>query len=212
MADHLELPRPFRLLRTTAWSLTESAGLPIAAFAIAAWLGGRDAGLLAGVGATWITALVRKIVTGSVPSLLTISAIVLTLQTIVVIATGQLWIFLLHFPLANLCLCVLFARTARGPDPLLARLAAEVVGLRQPATHYPGLHRFFQGGTWLWAGIFMALAAVLAGLMLTQPLPAFLTFSTVATVGLIVAGAGASAIWLRFVLRRVGLKVRFATA
>jgi hypothetical protein len=212
MADHLELPRPFRLLRTTAWSLTESAGLPIAAFAIAAWLGGRDAGLLAGVGATWITALVRKIVTGSVPSLLTISAIVLTLQTIVVITTGQLWIFLLHFPLANLCLCVLFARTARGPDPLLARLAAEVVGLRQPATHYPGLHRFFQGGTWLWAGIFMALAAVLAGLMLTQPLPAFLTFSTVATIGLIVAGAGVSVIWLRFVLRRVGLKVRFAVA
>jgi len=193
-----------------AWSLTESAGLPVAAFAIAAWLGGRDAGLLAGVGATWITALVRKIVTGSVPSLLTISAIVLTLQTMVVIATGQLWIFLLHFPLANLCLCVLFARTARGPDPLLARLAAEVVGLRQPATHYPGLHRFFQGGTWLWAGIFMALAAVLAGLMLTQPLPAFLTLSTVATVALIVAGAGASVIWLRFVLRRVGLKVRFA--
>jgi hypothetical protein len=212
MADHLELPRPFRLLRTTAWSLTESAGLPIAAFAIAAWLGGRDAGLLAGLGATWITALVRKIVTGSVPSLLTISAIVLTLQTIVVITTGQLWIFLLHFPLANLCLCVLFARTARGPDPLLARLAAEVVGLRQPATHYPGLHRFFQGGTWLWAGIFMALAAVLAGLMLTQPLPAFLTLSTVATIGLILAGAGVSVIWLRFVLRRVGLKVRFAVA
>ncbi|HEX3493276.1 MAG TPA: hypothetical protein VHU92_28315 [Streptosporangiaceae bacterium] len=212
MADHLELPRPFRLLRTTAWSLTESAGLPIAAFAIAAWLGGRDAGLLAGLGATWITALVRKIVTGSVPSLLTISAIVLTLQTMVVIATGQLWIFLLHFPLANLCLCVLFARTARGPDPLLARLAAEVVGLRQPATHYPGLHRFFQGGTWLWAGIFMALAAVLAGLMLTQPLPAFLTFSTVATIGLILAGAGVSVIWLRSVLRRVGLKVRFAVA
>src|SRR5262249_30586548 len=133
MADHLELPRPLRLLRTTAWSLTESAGLPVAAFAIAAWLGGRDAGLLAGLAATWITALVRKIVPGSVPGLLTISAIVLTVQTAVVIGTGELWIFLLHFPLANLCLALLFARGASGPNPLLARLAAEVVGLRQPA-------------------------------------------------------------------------------
>src|SRR5215469_5829642 len=47
MPEHLELPRPLRLLRTTAWSLTESAGFPMAAFAIAAWLGGRDAGLVA---------------------------------------------------------------------------------------------------------------------------------------------------------------------
>jgi hypothetical protein len=212
MADHLELPRPLVLLRTLAWSLTESAGLPIAAFAIAAWLGGRDAGLLAGLAATWVIAAVRKIATGSVPSLLTISAIVLTLQTAVVISTGELWIFLLHFPLANLCLCVLFARTARGPNPLLARLAAEVVGLRQPATHYPGLHRFFQGGTWLWAGIFMVLAAALAALMVSEPVAVFLTLSTVATVALIIAGAGASVLWLRCVLRRVGLTVRFALA
>jgi hypothetical protein len=210
MADHLELPRPLLLLRTTAWSLTESAGLPIAALAIAAWLGGRDAGLLAGVAATWIIAAIRKIVTGSVPSLLTILAIVLTLQTALVIATGDLWIFLLHFPLANLCLCFLFARTARGPDPILARLAAEVVGLRQPATHYPGLLRFFQEGTWLWAGIFLALAATLSALLVTESTAVFLLGTTVATIGLIVAGAGASILWLRCVLRKAGLTVRFA--
>jgi hypothetical protein len=44
-----------------------------------------------------------------------------------VLATGELWLFLLQFPLANLCLCVLFARTARGAKPLVAQLAAEVV-------------------------------------------------------------------------------------
>ena len=32
--------------------------------------------------------------------------------------------------LPNLCMCVLYARTASGPDPLVARLAAEVVALR----------------------------------------------------------------------------------
>ena len=81
MREHLELPRPLRLLRTALWSLTESAGLPIGAAALGAWLYGRDAGLLAGLVATWLTALIRKIATGSVPSLLTISAVVLTLQT-----------------------------------------------------------------------------------------------------------------------------------
>jgi hypothetical protein len=212
MGEHLELPRPLRLLRTIVWSLGESAGLPIAALAIGAWLGGRDAGLLAGVAAVWVTAVVRKIATGSVPGLLAITAIVLTVQTAVVIATGSLWIFLLHFVIANVLMAVLFARTARGPDPLLARLAAEVVGLRQPAGPHPGLHRFFQRGTWLWSGVFGLLAACLAGLMLSQPATLFLILTTVATAALIAAGAGVSALWLLIVLRRHGLKLRFAPA
>jgi hypothetical protein len=210
--EHLELPRPLRLLRTTAWSLSESAGLPVAAYAAGAWLGGRDAGLLAGVAATWAAAVIRRVATGCVPSLLTISAVVLTLQTAVVIATGELWIFLLQFPLANLCMCVLFARTARGPNPLVARLAAEVVALRQPATHHPGLHRFFQGATWLWAGIFLLLTASLAVLMVTEPTGTFLMLTTVATAALVVAGTGASTLWFLSVLRRFGLRLRFAPA
>src|SRR5215831_12712752 len=137
MHEHLELPRPLRLVRTALWSLTESAGLPIAAVAVAAWLYGRDAGLLAGLAATWLMAIIRKIASGKVPSLLTISALVLTLQTAMVLATGQLWLYLLQFPVANLVMCVLFARTARGPSPLVARLAAEVIALRQPASHHP---------------------------------------------------------------------------
>lgn len=210
MPEHLELPRPLRLVRTSVWSLTESAGLPVAAYALAAWLAGRDAGLVAGLAATWLTAVIRKVATGSVPSLLTISAIVLTLQTAVVLATGQLWVYLLQFPVANLCMCILFARTARGPNPLIAKLAAEVVALRQPATHYPGLHRFFQGATWFWAGIFFLLTVALAVLMWTEPTRTFLMLSTVVTVGLVVAGTAASTLWFLSVLRRLGLSLRFA--
>src|SRR5579863_5029371 len=149
MAGDLEVPRPLRLILTACWNLTESVGLPAAAYVVAAWLGGRDAGLVAGLAAIWLTAVIRKVATGTVPSLLTISAVVLTAQTAVVLVTGELWLFLLQFPLANLCLCVLFVRTASGPDPLVARLAAEVVALRQPGTPDPGLHRFFQEATWL---------------------------------------------------------------
>jgi hypothetical protein len=212
MPDHLELPRPLRLLWTATWSLAESAGFPLVAFVIAAWLAGRDAGLVAGVVAIWLTALIRKIVTGSVPGLLTISATVLTLNTVVVIATGNIWIFLLHFPVGNLVMCLLFARTARSANPLVAQLAAEIVALRQPASHHPGLHSFFQRATWLWAGIFLALAAALAGLLVTEPLRTFLVLSSVATIALVVAGTGASALWFVTVLRKTGLRLRFAAA
>jgi hypothetical protein len=211
-AEDLELPRPPRLLLTAGWNLTESVGLPVAAYLVVSWLDGRDAGLVAGLVAIWLTVAIRKVATGSVPSLLTISAAVLTVQTAVVLATGDLWLFLLQFPLANLCLCVLFARTARGPDPLVARLAAEVVALRQPATHHPGLQRFFQWATWLWAGIFLLLTASLAVLMVTEPTAIFLMLSTVATAALILAGAAASILWFLSVLRKLGLRLRFAPA
>ena len=178
MAGDLEVPRPLRLILIAGWSLAESVGLPVAAGALAAWLYGRDGGLLAALIAIWLTAVIRKVATGSVTSLLMISAVVLTLQTAVVIATGELWIFLLQFPLANLCMCVLFARTAGGPNPLVARLAAEVVALRQPTIPHPGLHRFFQGATWLWAAIFLLLTVGLAVLMVTEPAGIFLMLST----------------------------------
>jgi hypothetical protein len=212
ITEDLELPRPLRLALTAGWNLSESVGLPVAAYVVAAWLGGRDAGLVAGLVAIWLTVVIRKVATRSVPGLLTISAVVLTVQTAVVLATGELWLFLLQFPLANLCLCVLFARTAGGPDPLVARLAAEVVALRQPSTHHPGLHRFFQGATWLWAGIFLLLTAGLAVLMVTEPASVFLMLSTVATAALVVAGTGASTWWFLSVLRRLGLRLRFAPA
>jgi hypothetical protein len=211
MPEHVEFPRPLRLLWTITWSFVESAGLPLGALAVGAWLYGRDAGLLAGLAATWLTALIRKIATGSVPSLLTITAAVLTVQTAMVLATGQLWIYLLQFPIANLVMSVLFARTARGPHPLVGKLAAEVVALRL-TSHHPGLHRFFQGATWLWAGIFLLLTAGLGVLMVTEPLKLFMVLSTAVTIGLTVAGIGVSTLWFRSVVRRSGLRLRFASA
>jgi uncharacterized membrane protein len=182
----------------------------VAAYVTAAWLGGRDAGLISGLAVIWLTAVIRKVSTGSVPSLLTISAVVLTLQTAVVLATGELWLFLLQFPLANLCMCVMFARTASGPNPLVARLAAEVDALRQPATHHPDLHRFFQGATWLWAEIFLLLTAGLAVMMVTEPAKMFLLLSTAVTAALVVAGTCVSTLWFLSVLRRLGLRLRFS--
>jgi hypothetical protein len=179
---------------------------------VAAWLDGRDAGLVAGLVAIWLTAVIRKVATGCLPSLLMISAVVLTVQTAVVLATGELWLYLLQFPLANLCLCVVFARTASGPNPLVARLSAEVVALRQPTTHHLGLHRFFQGATWLWAGIFPLLTAALAVLMFTEPAGPFLMLSSIETIVLVAAGTGASTLWFLSVLHPLGLRLRFAPA
>jgi hypothetical protein len=48
--------------------------------------------------------------------------------------------------------------------------------------------------------------------MVTEPASTFLMLSTAATIALVVAGAAASALWLRSVLRKLGLRLRFAPA
>jgi hypothetical protein len=162
------------------------------------------------LGAIWLTAIVRKIATGSVPGLVMISLIVLTVQTLAAIITGNLWIFLLHFPLANLGLCLLFARTARGHSPIAARLAAEVIGLRCPAVHQQRLHRFFQNVTVLWGGVFLLLAVGLGVLLATVPLATYVPVWAVTTITLIAAGIAVSVLWLRSVTRTLGIGFRFA--
>jgi hypothetical protein len=212
MPECLELPRPVELLRTTGWNLFESFGLPLGGYALAASLWGVTAGVLAMLGAIWITAGIRKLVTGSVPGLVVISLAVLTVQGVLAVATGNLWIFLVHFPLANLALCVVFARTARGHSPLAARLAGEVIGLRCPECYQPSLRPFFRHVTLLWAGIFLLLAVSLGALLATVPIRTYVLIWAITTVVLIAAGVGASVLWLRSVLRRLGIGFRFEQA
>jgi hypothetical protein len=206
----LELPHPRRLIWTALWSMAESVGLPFGAWIVVTELAGRNPGLLAGLGVVWLLIVIRKVATGSISALLWISAVVLTLQTAFAIFTGNMWMYLLQFPLANLAMCVLFARTAPTRKPLVAQLASEVVALKQTGAHHPGLHRFYQGVTWFWAGLFLVLTLGLGVMMVTEPYKLFMLLSTMVTIALTLAGAAICVIWFRTVLRRLGLRIRFA--
>jgi hypothetical protein len=207
--EHLELPHPRRLLWTSIWSMAESVGLPFGTYVLVTDLVSPDAGLLAGTAVVWLLIAARKLVTGGVTSLLMISALVLTVQTIVAISTGYTWMFEFQFPVGNLAMCVMFARTAPTRKPLVAQLAEEVVALKMP---HPGLHRFFQHATWLWAGLFLLATLGLGIMMVTEPYKLFLMLSTVVTVGLTAVGAGICALWFFAVIRRLGLRLQFGAA
>jgi uncharacterized membrane protein len=209
--EHLELPHPRRLIWTAVWNMAESVGLPFGAFVVVTDLAGRNPGLLAGLGVVWLLIVIRKVVSGNVSALLTISAAVLTLQTAVVIFTGNVWMYLLQFPLANLAMCVIFARTAPTGKPLVAQLAAEVVSLKHPENH-EGLHRFFQGVTWFWAALFLLLTVGMGIMMVTEPFTLFIMLSYAVTAAGTLVGAGICVIWFLAVLRRLGLHVHFAPA
>src|SRR6478736_1763175 len=185
-AGDVELPAPGRLALTAGWNLAESLGLPLLAYAVGARLGGQGPGMAAAAAMAWLTAAIRKVLTGSIPGLLVISGLVLTLQAVLVLATGSVLLFLLQFPVANLALCIAFAWTAP-----------------------PGLDRFFRTVTWMWAGIFAASAIGLAVLLAAVPTPVFLLLTTLVTVAGVAAGTLLSVLWFIRMLRRCGLRVRF---
>ena len=212
VAGDVVLPAPARLALTAGWNLAESLGLPLLAYAVGARLGGQGPGMAAAAAMAWLTAAIRKVLTGRIPGLLVISGLVLTLQAVLVLATGSVLLFLLQFPVANLALCIAFARTAPTGRPLVAQLAAEVVALRQPSAAHPGLDRFFRRVTWLWAGIFAASAIGLAVLLVAVPAPVFLLLTTLVTVAGVAGGTLASVLWFIRMLRRCGLRVRFGRA
>ena len=100
-----------------------------------------------------------------------------------------------------------------GPSaaPDLASRGGRATAMKPPTTSHPGpANCFFQGATWLWAGIFLLLTAALAVLMVTESVNVFLLLTTAVTVALVVAGTGASVLWFLSVLRRLGLRLRFA--
>jgi hypothetical protein len=210
--QHLELPHPRRLLWTTLWSMAESVALPFGTYVMVTDMVSADAGLLAGTSVVWLLIGLRKIVTGTVTSLLMISALVLTVQTAVAISTGYMWMFQLQFPLGNLAMSVVFARTASTHKPLVAQIAADMVALKPTAGehHHPGLQRFFQGATWLWAGLFLLLTLGMAVMMETEPFKLFMLLSSLVTLALTLVGAAVCVLWFFAVIRRLGLRLRFS--
>src|SRR5580700_9779308 len=88
-AEDLELPAPAWLALTAGWNFAESLGLPLVGYVAGERLGGQGLGMAAATAVVWLTAAVRKVLAGSIPSLLVISGLVLTLQTVLVLATGS---------------------------------------------------------------------------------------------------------------------------
>ncbi len=212
VSTDLELPRPHRVALSALLSLAESFGLPITAYLVGSALVGHAGGMIAATAVIWLTAAIRKVTTRTVPGLLIISAFVFTLQTVLVIATGSELFFLLQFPLANLVLAILFARTAPTHKPLVAQLASEVVALRQPSERHSALDTFFRQTTWLWAAIFAATTVGLGVLLAIEPAGAFLLLTSAITVGGVATGTVASILWFVRAMRRFGLRVRFVAA
>lgn len=210
--QHVQLPHPWRLIRSGIWNLAESFGLPLVTFVVVNSAVSTSWALVAGVGCAWATIGGRRLFRAPVPAILLISAVLLSLQTVLAFSTGDTWIYLLQPAFAKAVLSVLFARSVMVGRPMVGQLAHELCSLPEALVAHDGLRTVFLRLTLFWSVLFALLAGGMAAMVVTLSVAGFLLSSTAATVGLIALGAAWSLRWFRRHLRTAGVRIGFAPA
>jgi hypothetical protein len=134
-------------------------------------------------------AIARRVVGGrTVPPILVLSTVALTVRTALAIASGSTFLYFVQPVLCTLTISAVFLGSLAMGRPLIALLASDFWPLTPEVAEHPAVVRLFRGLTILWAGINLALAAVTFVLLLTLPVEAFVPAKMVS--GYIITGTG----------------------
>ena len=128
-----------------------------------------------GASLTWsYGAIAIRALTGRRASgMLLLTAGVLTLRTVVALASQSTFIYFLQPVLTDLLIGITFLVSALTARPVVARLAGDFYPLTDELHARPAMQRLFRRLTLLWATALLAKAAVVFTLLLSQPLATF---------------------------------------
>ena len=124
---------------------------------------------------TWsYGAIAIRALTGRRPSgMLLLTAGVLTLRTIVALASHSTFIYFLQPVLTDLLIGTAFLASTLTARPVVARLAGDFYPITDELHARPAMRRLFHRLTLLWAAALLAKAVVVYMLLLSQPLATF---------------------------------------
>ena len=105
--------------------------------------------------------------------MLLLTAGVLTLRTVVALASHSTFVYFLQPVLTDLLIGTAFLASALTARPVVARLAGDFYPLTDELHARPAMRRLFRRLTLLWAAALLAKAAVVFTLLVSQPLGTF---------------------------------------
>jgi hypothetical protein len=207
-----EIPRFRAFARHAVPHLVEATFLPLVLFYVAIWTVGVWGAL--GAALVWsYGALLRRAVTRRrIPGVLAIGTMLLTVRTVISIASGSVFIYFLQPTLGTVAVAGAFLLSVPAGRPLAERLAADFLPIPPELLARPYMRRFFVRISLLWALVNLSNAAVTLWLLVSQPLSTFVVAKTF--VSLIATGSAIalSTLWFRRSMRRNGVEVRFGAA
>lgn len=205
-----EIPHLRSVARRAVPNLIEATLVPLAIFYAALWTVGVWGALAAAL--VWsYTALVRRAVTGRrIPGILAIGATLMTVRTVIAVASGSTFIYFLQPTLGTIAVAGAFLLSVPAGRPLAERLASDFVPMDPEVLARPYMRRFFSRISLLWAFVNLGNAAVTIWLLVSQPVSTFVAAKSFVSLTATCTAIGLSTLLFVWSMRRHGVKVRFA--
>jgi hypothetical protein len=154
------------------------------------------------LGVVWVYGViaVRLLRRGRVPGLLLLGAVTITARTVIALATGSVFLYLLQPSLGTALVAVAFLASVPAGRPLAERLAHDFVPIPPDILADGRVKRFFVRVTLLWGCAHLLNAAVSVWLLLSQSIGVVVMART--ATSLLVTGSAilVSTLWFRRVI------------
>lgn len=208
----IQLPAPRHIVGRSLTHLFESTLAPLAIFYGFLSLVGLRWGLLAAL--IWSYGAMARRARGGrrMPGVLLLGAGLLTVRTILALATGSVFVYFLQPTLGTFLVAGLFLLSTRSRQPLAERLAHDFCPLPEALLGNGRMKRLFFQISLLWALVYAVNGATTLGLLLSSSLGTFLLLRTATSSALTLGAIACSYLWFRSSMRQEGVVIRWATA
>ncbi|MEV0072700.1 VC0807 family protein [Amycolatopsis sp. NPDC050768] len=191
--------------------LLESTLVPAGLFYLLLTLVSFDSGVIAALCWSVVVIVTRLVMRKPVPAVLWLTSALLIVRTALGLATGSAFLYFLQPTLQNFVIASLFLVSAPFNKPLLARLAGDFCSFPDTLSGHPGMRRFFQRVSVLWALVFAVNGSVTLVMLAKATVGNFLMVSTAGSYSLVALAIVGSLLWFRRSLRSEGIVLRMAS-
>lgn len=182
------LPSFRHLARHALPNVIEGTLAPIAIFYLFYVTTGLWGGLIASLAWSY-GGIVRRVARRqSIPGLVILAAVALTVRTAIALATGSAFIYFLQPMLGTFATGGVFLASALFGRPLTERLSHDIVELPEAIRDHPAMRRLHRTLSVLWATVFAVNGVVGLWLLVSQSVGTFLVAKSALNAALVAAG------------------------
>jgi uncharacterized membrane protein len=206
----IDLPSFRNLIVGGGRHLLESTLMPAGLFYLLLTLVSFDSGVIAALCWSAMVIVTRVVLRKPIPAVLWLTSALLVARTVLGLVTGSAFLYFLQPTLQNFVIASLFLASAPFNRPLLARLAGDFCSFPDNLSGHPGMRRFFQRVSVLWALVFAVNGSVTLVMLARATVGNFLMVSTAGSYTLVGLAIVGSLWWFRRSLRSEGIVLRMA--
>jgi len=144
----------------------------------------------------------RRLRGDSIPTILWLATLGLTVKTLVGLLSGSTFAYFLQPVATTVALAGVFLGSILIGRPIIARLAHDFCPISPDVATRPAVVQLFVGLTILWSGVHLLTAATTLGMLLSMSVPLFMALKTIACLGITITAILITIVWALRTARR----------